>query len=125
MPLFLRELNELADRIQRSNLTCYLHTAAPSDAAPTTGRVSQGGGLYASGATVTPANISAAVNGDITVTADIDFGIAAGVPGTVIGWSLFRGNDSVAFGTLPSTTLGNGDSFKINANSLSINSSTT
>ena len=34
MPLFTRELNELADRIGRSDLTMRLHTAVPTDAKP-------------------------------------------------------------------------------------------
>ena len=34
MRLFVREQNELADRIARSDLTVYLHTAEPTDARP-------------------------------------------------------------------------------------------
>ena len=34
MPLFTVELNELADRIGRSNLTIRLHTAAPTNGKP-------------------------------------------------------------------------------------------
>ena len=34
MRLFVREQNELADRIGRSDLTVYLHTAEPTDAEP-------------------------------------------------------------------------------------------
>ena len=125
MPLFTTELNELADRIGRSNLTVRLHTAAPSNASPTGGRVSAGGGTYGTGATVTAANISSASNGDVQVTADIDFGTATADVGTVTHWSAYRGTDPVAFGTLPSTTISSGDSFKINANTLDINGSTS
>ena len=125
MPLFTTELNELADRIGRSNLTVRLHTSAPSNASPTGGRVSAGGGTYGTGATVTAANISTASSGDIEITADIDFGTATAAVGTVTHWSAYRGTDPVAFGTLPSTVIASGDSFKINANTLDINGSTT
>ena len=125
MPLFTTELNELADRIGRSNLTCRLHTAAPTNGSPTNARVSAGGGTFGTGATVTAANISTASNGDIEITADIDFGTATADVGTVTHWSLYRGTDPVAFGTLPNTTIASGDSFKINANTLDINGSTS
>ena len=46
MPFFNRELNELMDRAGRSDLTIYLHTAAPSDADTDNGRINAGGGLY-------------------------------------------------------------------------------
>ena len=125
MPLFTTELNELADRIGRSNLTVRLHTAAPTNGSPTNARVSAGGGTYGTGATVTAANISSASNGDIEITADIDFGTATADVGTVTHWSAYRGTDPVAFGTLPNTTINSGDSFKINANTLDINGSTS
>ena len=44
MPLFNRELNALADRIGRSDLTFWLHTAAPTNASPMNGRTTAGGG---------------------------------------------------------------------------------
>ena len=125
MPLFTTELNELADRIGRSNLTVRLHTAVPTNGSPTNGRITAGGGTYGTGATVTAANISSASNGDIEVTADIDFGTATADVGTVTHWSAYRGTDPVAFGTLPSTVISSGDSFKINANTLDINGSTS
>ena len=46
MPLFTTELNRLADSIGASTLTIRLHTAAPTDASPTNGRVTAGGGVY-------------------------------------------------------------------------------
>ena len=125
MPLFTTELNELADRIGRSNLTVRLHTAVPTNGSPTNGRITAGGGTYGTGATVTAANISTASSGDIEVTADIDFGTATADVGTVTHWSAYRGTDPVAFGTLPNTTISSGDSFKINANTLDINGSTS
>ena len=125
MPLFTRELNELADRIGRSALTCRLHTSAPTNGTPTNGRTNAGGGGYENGVSVPTGNISAASNGDISITGDIDFGTADEAVGTVTHWSLYRSTDAVAFGTLPSTAIANGDSFKINADSLDINGSTT
>ena len=125
MPLFTRELNELADRIRRSNLTCWLHTAAPTNSSISNGRTNKGGGAYEAGKAVPTANISAASNGDISITVDIEFGDADEAVGTVTHWSLVRGSDGVAYGTLPNTVIGNGDSFKINADSLDINGSTT
>ena len=125
MPLYTTELNELGDRIGRSNLTIRLHTAAPTNGSPTNARITAGGGTYGTGATVTAANISTASNGDIQVTADIDFGTSTAAVGTVTHWSAYRGTDPVAFGTLPSTVIASGDSFKINADSLQINGSTS
>ena len=67
MRLFVREQNELADRIARSDLTVYLHTAEPTDADPENGRVTVGGGDYESpGRPIPPADISNASGGDIT-----------------------------------------------------------
>ena len=126
MPLFLRELNALADRIKRSALTCYLHTAAPSDADTDNGRVTTGGGAFASGKAVPAgANITRDADGDLTVVGDIDFGTATADVGAVVGWSLFRGSDAVAYGTLPSTTINSGDTFKINGSTLQIAGTTS
>ena len=72
MPLLNRELNELIDRIRRSDVTVWLHTAAPTEAAPATGRTTVGGGAYESGRVVAPSNISMAANGDIMITAAVD-----------------------------------------------------
>ena len=125
MPLFEVELNRVADGIGASTLTIRLHTAAPSDSNPTNARTTTGGGSYANGASLTAANISAASGGDIENTAAIDFVTATADVGTVTHWSAYRGSNPVAFGTLPSTAINNGDSFQINANSLQINGSTT
>ena len=125
MPFFLRELNELADRIGRSDLTVYLHTSAPTEADPTNGRVTTGGGTYASGATVATADIDMASNGDIMVTAAVDFGTAAAAVGTVTYCSVYRGADAVGYYTLPSTVIANGDGFAINANTIQFNGSST
>ena len=76
MPLFDRELNELADRFGRSNLAIWLHTAAPTQGSPTNGRTTVGGGGFASGVTLLATGISNAASGDITNNADINFGQA-------------------------------------------------
>ena len=125
MPLFTRELNEVADYIGRSNLTIRLHTAAPTDASPTNGRTTAGGGAYESGATLTAANITAAANGDIENNVAIPFGTADEAVGTVTHWSAYRGADPVCYRSLPTTTIGSGDTFTINANSLDFMGSTT
>lgn len=125
MPLFERELNQLADRIGRANLTIYLHTAAPSDDDTDNGRVTTGGGLYASGATLTAANISNASDGDISNSAAIAFGAATANIGAVAWWSAFRGTDAVAWGTMPETTINDGDSFTIGVGLLRLNGSTS
>ena len=125
MRLFVREQNELADRIGRSDLTVYLHTAEPTDADPENGRVTVGGGDYESGATVASGDISNASGGDIGITADIDFGTADEAAGTVIFAVFERGTDAVGYIALPSTTIGNGDTFTINADSINFNSITS
>ena len=123
MPLFNRELDDLANHIGRSDLTIRLHTAAPTNGSPTNGRVTAGG--YGNGETLAANNISNASNGDIDNDVAIDFGEATANVGTVSHWSAYRGGDAVAYGTLPSTAINDGDSFSINANSLVINGSTS
>ena len=125
MPLFTRELNELADRIGRSDLTFWLHTDEPTNASPTNGRTTVGGGGYENGIVISASDISTAANGDIEVDVDIEFGTADDDVGTVTHWSAYRGSDAVAFGTVPNTTIADGDSFKINMNTLDINGSTS
>ena len=126
MPLFNRELNELMDRIRRSDLTVWLHTDAPTEADPTNGRTSVGGGAYEAGKVVPVANISMSANGDIMITADIVYGLADEAVGLVTHWSAIRGaNSEVSYGTLPNTNIGHLDSFKIDANTLQLNGSTT
>ena len=125
MPFFDIELNRIADSIVADALTFRMHTAAPTNASPTNGRVTGGGGLFASGVVVAPGNMSVAANGDVEVDIDIDFGTAVGAPGTV-GWlSAYRGNAPVGFVTLPSTTIASGDTFLVDANSFQINGAST
>ena len=126
MPLFTVELNRLADDIVSSTLTIRLHTAAPTNNAPTNGRTSVGGTGYENGVDVAASGWSSASNGDVNNSAAINFGTADEDVGTVAWWSAYRGASTpVAFGTLPSTTINNGDSFSINQNSLAINGSTS
>ena len=125
MPLFNTELNALADRIGRSDLTIRLHAAAPTNASPTNGRTTVGGTGYENGVTLASGDISAASSGDIENDVAIDFGTADDDVGTVTHWSAYRGSAPVAFGTLPSTAINDGDSFEINANSLQFNGSTS
>ena len=126
MPLFTTELNRIADGIGASTLTVRLHTAAPTDAQPTNGRVTAGGGLFVSGVAVAPGGISVAANGDINIMADIDYGTAVGAAGTVIALSAYRGAVPVFhYDTLPSRTVGSGDTYKINAGTVMVNGSTT
>ena len=125
MPLFTIELNRLADSVGASDLTIRLHTAAPTNSSPTNGRTTTGGGSFSSGETLADSDISNASNGDIDNDVDIDFGTATADVGTVIAWSAYRGSSPVSHGTLASTLINDGDSYKINANSLQMNSSTT
>ena len=125
MPLFTVELDRLADNIGASDLTIRLHTSVPSDGSPTAGRTTTGGGSYGTGTTLASSDISDASSGDIENTAAISFGTATADVGLVTHWSAYRGTAPVAFGTLPNTTINNGDSFTINANTLQFNGSTT
>ena len=125
MPLFTVALNAIADGLVDAAGTIYLHTAAPTDAAPATGRVTGGGGLYASGLTTAAASWTAATTGDVNNAAAFAFGTSTGPVGTVNHWSYLEGTDPIAWGTLPSTNIAVGDSFTINAGSLQLNGSTT
>ena len=125
MPLFDRELNDLADRIGRDELRIWLHTAAPTNADPTNGRTNVGGGAYENGAVLAAAGISAAADGDISNTGVIDFGAADEAVGDITHWSAVRGGDAVGYGTLPATTVADGETIRINAGTLQFNGSTT
>ena len=125
MPLFTRELNRLADSTVASTVTVRLHTSAPSDSSPTIGRTTVGGTGYENGVSVTAGNWSTASNGDVDNDNDIDFGMADEDVGTVTHWSAYRGNVRVGWGTLPSTVIGDGDTFKINAGTLQLNGSSS
>ena len=125
MPLFNRELNELADRIGRADLTIWLHTSAPTEADPTAGRTTVGGGAYEAGATLAAGDITDASNGDITNAVAVDFGMADAAVGTVTHWSAVRGADAVAYGPLPNTAIADQDGFEIDAQTLDFNGSTT
>ena len=125
MPLFTVRLNAMADGLVDSAGVVFLHTAAPTNAAPTNGRTTAGGGAYVSGVSTAAANWTAASDGDVENSVAFDFGTATAAVGTVTHWSYYQAGSPIAFGTLPSTTIANGDSFSINANSLQLNGSTT
>ena len=104
----------------------WLHTAAPTNASPAANRTSQGGGAYEAGFAVTAANWSAAASGDVQLDVVCDFGTSDEAVGTVTHWSFDPSTgDDGAYGTLPSTTIGNGDSFEINTGTIQINGSTS
>ena len=125
MPLFTTELNARADVIARAGRV-WLHTAAPTNGSPTTGRTSQGGGAYEAGFAITAANWTAASSGDVNISIACDFGTADEAVGTVTHWSFdpTTGADGL-FGTLPNTVIANGDSFSINAGTIQANGATT
>ena len=125
MPLFTVRLNDLADYNVRNALTIRLHTAAPSNGSPTNGRTTVGGTGYENGVSVAASNWSVASGGDVDNDNDIEFGTADDDVGTVTHWSAYDGTDPVAYGTLPSTTIADGDTFTINAGSLQFNGSTS
>lgn len=125
MPLFTVALNAIADGLVNASGTIYLHTEAPTNGSPTNGRTTAGGGEFATGHTTAAANWTAAASGDVENSVAFDFGTASGAVGTVTHWSYYESNNPIAFGTLPSTTIADGDSFEINANSLQLNGATT
>ena len=125
MPLFTVEQNRLADSIVASTITVRLHTATPSNSSPTNGRTTVGGGGYENGVAVAASAWSVAASGDVDNNSDINFGTADEAVGTVTHWSAYRGSVPVGYGTLPSRTIGSGDTYKINAGSLGINGSST
>ena len=125
MPLFTSRLNLLADSLVSSAVIVYLHTDAPSNASPANGRTSAGGGAYETGISVAAADWSAATNGDVDNDNDIEFGTADEAVGTVTHWSAYRSGVGIGFGTLPSTVIGDGDTFKINAGTLQLNGSSS
>ena len=125
MPLFNVELNRFMDDIGSSDLTIFLHAVLPTDASPTNGRITTGGGEFGSGATLAASDISTAVNGDISNSVHILFGTATADVGTVIGWSAYRGTAPVGYGTLPSADVVSGENYRINANSLQFNGAST
>ena len=125
MPLFARERDALAGAVRASALTIYLHTAAPTDVAPTNGRTTTGGGAFQNGLAWPTNQMSAVSGGAFDNNVDLDFGQATADVGTVTHWSAYRGSDPVMFGTLPSTVINNRDTFKINSGSLDVTISST
>ena len=126
MPLFLRQLNESANHIVRADLRFWLHTQEPTDANPSLGRTTVGGGAFEAGVVLAASDISDAAGGDTESEVMIDFGTADEAAGTVNHLSCIRGaSDEVSYWPIASTIIGSGDSFAINANSLDWMGSTT
>lgn len=123
MPLFIVELNRLANQIGNADLTIWLHTAAPTDVQPNNGRTNKGGGAWETGAELTAANISDASNGDISNTVAIPFPEADEDVGTITHWSAYRGADPVGHGTVSSVVINSGDSYTIPIGALQFNGS--
>ena len=125
MPLFSVKLNKIADDELALAGTVWLHTAAPTDASPANGRTTVGGGDYEAGQAVTAANWTVAANGDVNISIDLGFGVADEAVGTVGWWSFVTTSENVGYGTLPSRTIGDGDTYKINAGTIQFNGSST
>ena len=125
-PVFEARINAVANDWTNAAGTVYLHTEAPTNASPTNGRVTEGGGTFASGASVTAGNWSVAASGDVSYDADVDFGTAtSAITDPVTHWSYYEGSLATAFGTLPSTTVASGDTYKINSGTIQINGAST
>ena len=84
------------------------------------------GGDYESGMAITAGNWTTASNGDVTLNIAAAFGTADEAVGTVgPWWSFVTPTENIAWATLPSTTIGSGDTFTINSGSLQLNGATT
>ena len=125
MPLFTAKLNEVSDAFTNGTGTVYLHTALPTDADPANGRTTTGGGAFATGFPTTAVSWTDASAGDVSNAVAFGFGTSIDAVGAVIGWSYYEGTSPVAYGTLPATTIGNGDSFTMPINSLQLLGSST
>ena len=128
MPLSNTELNRVADDIVSSALTIRLHTSKPGvGSAGTSGRVTSGGGSFASGVSVAASGWAAASSGDTENDADIDYGTASGGdPGTVIAWTAFQWKRVRGGGRRPEhDDCRRRQLFKINAGSLNLNGATS
>lgn len=126
MPFFDTELNRIANDSSSMVLTVFLHTSAPTNLSPANGRITTGGGLYESGASLAAADISASVDGDVSNSAAIAFGTVTANVGLPTHWSTYRGGSPHAFSTLPDDgAVNTGDSFTINSGSMQFNGSST
>ena len=124
MPLFTSYLNIMANTMVGAAGRVYMHTSAPTEADPTTGRTAVGGGAYENGVTTAASDWSDAALGDLVNTSAFAFGTADEAVGTPTHWSYYLGAVPVAFGTLPqtvpTTVIGLGDTYTMDANSLNI-----
>ena len=126
MPFFDTELNRLANDTSSADLLVFLHTSAPTNASPANGRITTGGGLYESGATLDSTDITAAANGDVSNSASIPFGTVDENVGLPTHWSTYRNGSPHAFSTLPDDgAVNTGDTYTINAGSMQFNGEST
>lgn len=126
MPYFVEEQNRVGDWITRSDLTIWLHTAAPTDADSDNGRTTVGGGAYEAGATLAASNLTAASNGDVSNSAAVAMGAADEDVGTVTHWSAVRGSEAVAYGALPAEVeITNGDTYTFPVGAIQFNISSS
>ena len=124
MPLSDKELDRLANRIVDSTITVRLHSDNPGQTGAT-GRLETGGPNYRNGITVDADGWTDAASGSVKNKNAVVFGVALADVGTITHYSLSRGSSYVAFGELPSTTINQGDSFQITAESIVISGSTS
>ena len=126
MPFFTARLNAMANALVNDAGVFYLHTAAPTDADPTNGRTSTGGGLFETGIVTAATDWTDASNGDVENSSAFDFGTATADVGTVTHWSYEEGGEPCSWGTLPTTTpVNDGDSYSVNPNSVQLNGSSS
>ena len=98
MPLFDDKLDAIADDELAVAGTLWLHTAAPTNASPTNGRTSVGGGDYESGMAITAGNWTTASNGDVNLNIAAAFGTADEAVGTVGWWSFVTPTQKTSLG---------------------------
>ena len=125
MPFFTSYLDSVANEVFDAAGVIYLHTVEPTDADPTNGRTSAGGGAFENGLATVATDWTDANDGDVQNSVAFAFGVAAGDVGTVTHLSYYKGGVPVGFVTLPITTIADTDSFTINANSLLMMGSST
>ena len=123
MPFSGLELNRFMDYATEDTLTVYVHSGDPTEGGVlgTANRITNGGGLYASGVAVPPSGWDSASGGVVTNSDDVSYGRAAGAaPGEITHYSVFRGAAFVGCNTIPPRTIRVGDTYQIAANTLSL-----
>ena len=112
MPLFLEELNRMANYVVRDTFTFWIHTERPTDENPENGRTTKGGAAYENGRVISTHGI-VAIHGMVVLNEDVNFGTADEEVGLVTHWSVIRGSEMVLYQSLPPTVIGEGDTFTI------------